>query len=174
MKRTNFAVYLNKYFTDYLPNTCGSTPQTIDSYRYSFILFLTYMQDEYHISADRVDISDLTYENIVSYLSWLQEIRSNGISTRNQRQAALNSFIRFLMYEFPEHLDEYQRILGIPVKKTPQKEISYLKTEGVALLISQVDLNQQNGLRDYVILGSQHFFGQFAKPLIVKPVVATA
>jgi hypothetical protein len=50
------------------------------------------------------------------------------------------------MYEFPEHLHEYQRILGIPVKKTPQKEISYLKTEGVALLISQVDLNRQNGL----------------------------
>lgn len=166
MKRTDFAVYLNKYFTDYLPNTCGSTPQTIDSYRYSFILFLTYMQDEYHISADRVDISDLTYENIVSYLSWLQEIRSNGISTRNQRQAALSSFIRFLMYEFPEHLDEYQRILAIPVKKMPQREISYLKTEGVALLISQVDLNRQNGLRDYVILSLLYTTGIRASELI--------
>jgi integrase/recombinase XerD len=166
MKRTDFAAYLNKYFTDYLPNTCGSTPQTIDSYRYSFILFLTYMQDEYQISADRVDISDLTYENIVSYLSWLKEIRSNGVSTRNQRQAALNSFIRFLMYEFPEHLHEYQRILGIPVKKTPQKEISYLKTEGVALLINQVDLNRQNGLRDYVILSLLYTTGIRVSELI--------
>jgi len=96
MKRTNFAVYLNKYFTDYLPNTCGSTPQTVDSYRYSFILFLTYMQDEHQICADKVDISDLTYENIVSYLNWLQEIRKNGISTRNQRQAALNLTFRTL------------------------------------------------------------------------------
>ncbi len=124
------------------------------------------MQDQYQISADRVDISDLTYENIVSYLSWLQEIRSNGISTRNQRQAALSSFIRFLMYEFPEHLDEYQRILGIPVKKTPQKEISYLKTEGVALLISQVDLNRQNGLRDYVILSLLYTSGIRVSELI--------
>lgn len=166
MKRTNFAVYLNKYFTDYLPNTCGSTPQTLDSYRYSFILFLTYMKDEHQISADRVDISDLTYENIVSYLSWLQEVRTNGISTRNQRQAALNSFIRFLMYEFPEHLDEYQRILATPVKKAPQKEISYLKTEGVALLISQVDLKQQNGLRDYVILSLLYTTGIRVSELI--------
>jgi site-specific recombinase XerD len=166
MKRTNFAVYLNKYFADYLPNTCGSTPQTIDSYRYSFILFLTYMQDEHHISPDRVDISDLTYENIVSYLSWLQEIRTNGISTRNQRQAAINNFVRFLMYEFPEHLDEYQRILGIPVKKAPQKEISYLKTEGVALLVSQVDLNRQNGLRDYVILSLLYTTGIRVSELI--------
>lgn len=166
MKKTNFALYLNKYFIEYLPNTCGSSPQTIDSYRYSFILFLTYMQGEHHVSADRVDISDLKYENIISYLSWLQGTRSNGISTRNQRQAALNNFIRFLMYEFPEHLDEYQRILSIPVKKAPQKEISYLKTEGVALLISQVDLNRQNGLRDYVILSLLYTSGIRVSELI--------
>jgi len=166
MKRTDFAVYLNKYFTEYLPNTCGSTPQTIDSYRYSFILFLTYMQDEHKISADKLDISDLTYKNITSYLSWLQEIRLNETSTRNQRQAALNSFIRFLMYEFPEHLDKFQRILGIPVKKAPQKEISYLKTEGVALLIKQVDLNRQNGLRDYVILSLLYTTGIRVSELI--------
>lgn len=152
MKRTDFAIYLNKYFVDYLPNICGSTPLTIDSYRYTFILFFKYMQDENKVNADRIDISDLNYKNIISYLSWLQEIRRNGISTRNQRQAGLNSFIRFLMYEFPEHLDEYQKILSIPVKKAPQKEISYLKTEGVALLIKQINLNQRNGLRDYVIL----------------------
>lgn len=166
MKRTDFAIYLNKFFIDYLPNVCGSTPQTVDSYRYSFILFLTYMQSEHQISADKVDISDLTYKNIVAYLNWLQESRTNGISTRNQRQAALNSFIRFLMYEFPEHLDEYQRILGIPVKKSPQKEITYLKTEGVLLLINQVDLNQQNGLRDYVILSLLYTTGIRVSELI--------
>ena len=166
MKRTNFAIYLNKFFIDYLPNVCGSTPQTVDSYRYSFILFLTYMQSEHQISADKVDISDLTYKNIVAYLNWLQKTRKNGISTRNQRQAALNSFIRFLMYEFPEHLDEYQKILGIPVKKAPHKEISYLKTEGVLLLINQVDLNWQNGLRDYVILSLLYTTGIRVSELI--------
>ncbi|MCM3363961.1 tyrosine-type recombinase/integrase [Niallia sp. Sow4_A1] len=166
MKKTNFALYLNKYFTGYLPNNCGSTPQTIDSYRYSFILFLTYMQDEHRISADKVDVSDLTRNNVVDYLNWLQVTRSNGISTRNQRQAALNSFIRFLMYEFPEHLDEYQKILGIPVKKAPQKEISYLKTDGVALLIEQVDLSRQNGLRDYLILSLLYTTGIRVSELI--------
>lgn len=166
MKRTDFAVYLNKYFIDYLPNICGSTPQTIDSYRYSFILFLTYMQDEHNISADKVNISDLTWKNVLNYLDWLQRKRSNGISTRNQRQAALNSFVRFLMYEFPEHLPEYQKILGIPIKKAPQKEISYLKTDGVALLIRQVDSNRQNGLRDYVILSLLYTTGIRVSELI--------
>ena len=165
-KRTDFAMYLNKYFTVYLPNAYGSPPQTIDSYRYSFILFLTYMKERHQIPADRVNISDLTYDNTVSYLSWLEEARSNGISTRNQRQAAINSFIRFLMYELPEYLLEYQKILGIPVKKAPQKEITYLKTEGVALLIGQVDLNRQNGLRDYVILSLLYTTGIRVSELI--------
>jgi len=125
---------------------------TIDSYRYTFILYLTFMEEEKRISADKVKISDLNYSSVSYFLGWLQDKRSNGISTRNQRQAAINSFVKYLMYEFPEYLNEYQRILGIPVKKAPQKEISYLKTDGVKLFLNQVDTRTTNGLRDYVIL----------------------
>ena len=37
MKTTDFAVLLNKFFVQFLPNERGSTPLTIDSYRYVFI-----------------------------------------------------------------------------------------------------------------------------------------
>lgn len=110
------------------------------------------MEEEKRISADKVKISDLNYLSVSCFLRWLQEKRGNGISTRNQRQAAINSFVKYLMYEFPEYLSEYQRILGLPVKKAPQKEISYLKTDGVKLFLNQVDTRTTNGLRDYVIL----------------------
>lgn len=166
MKTTDFALYLNKYFTVYLPNESGSTPMTIDSYRYAFILYLTYMQEELHISADRVQISNLTHKNVLLFLEWLQEQRQNGVATRNQRQSAINSFVRFLMYEFPEHLNEYQRILGIPIKKAPQKEISYMKTDGVKLLMEQVDHESSNGLRDYVILSLLYTTGMRVSELI--------
>lgn len=166
MKTTDFALYLNRYFTVYLPNESGSTPMTIDSYRYAFILYLTYMQEELHISADRIQISDLTHKNVLLFLEWLQEQRQNGIATRNQRQATINSFVRFLMYEFPEHLDEYQRILGIPVKKAPQKEISYMKTDGVKLLMDQVNVESSSGLRDYVMLSLLYTTGLRVSELI--------
>lgn len=152
MKSTDLARYLSKYLTRYLPDNCGSTPQTVDSYRYSFILFLTYMEEKRGIPADKLRISDLTYANILGFLNWLQEERGNGASTRNQRQAALNGFVHFLKYEYPDYMDEYQKILRIPVKKAPKKEISYLKTDGMRLLISQVSLSSRNGLRDYVML----------------------
>lgn len=152
MTRTDFAIYLNKFLTDHLVNTRGSSSLTIDSYRYAFIYLLEYYRTVIGIEADKICIADMTRDRILDFYKWLESNRSNGISTRNQRQAAINSFIHFLMYERPEYLSEYQRIIGIPVKKAPQKEISYLKTDGVKVLMEQIPLNQTNGLRDYVML----------------------
>lgn len=152
MKQTDFAICLNRFLTDFLVNKKGCSPKTIDSYRYAFIFLLDYYNEVIGIPADQMTISSLTYERLLGFLDWLQSERKSGIATRNQRQAAINSFIRFLMYEKPEFLNEYQKILGIPVKKAPQKEISYLKTDGVSALMEQVDTRKADGLRDYVML----------------------
>jgi len=108
--------------------------------------------EEKGVGADKIDIPDITRNLVIDYLKWLQDRRGNSIATRNQRQAAVNSFINYLVYEFPEYMSEYQRILNIPIKKAPQKDITYLKTDEVKILINQVDVDNKNGLRDYVIL----------------------
>lgn len=152
MKRTDFAVFMNKYLTVYLVDTRGSKALTVESYRYAFISLLEYYTEELGISADKICLADLTYKNISGFYIWLETKHNNGALTRNQRQSAINSFIRYLMYERPEYLPEFQRILGIPFKKTMQKEISYLKPEGVRLLLKYVPADSKNGLRDNVIL----------------------
>lgn len=151
MKNTDFATHLGKYFTHYLPNECGSSPQTIDSYRYAFILFLEYMETK-GMPPEKMVIADFTRDNIRGFLGWLESERGNSPATRNYRLAAMKGFVHYLKYEFPDYLDEYQRILAIPLKKTIQREISYLKTDGVELLVAQVDTGKKNGLRDYVML----------------------
>lgn len=166
MKRTDFAICLNKYLTDYMVNARGSTERTIASYRYAFVFLLEYYSDELKIPADKVTLSDLTYDNISGFYKWLQDHQGNSIATRNQRQAAVNSFIKFLVYERPEYMPEYQRILGIPVKKAPQKEISYLKEDGIKLLMDQIPLNEPNGLRDYVMLMLMYTTGVRVSELI--------
>lgn len=152
MKQTDFAILLNRFLTDFLLNKRGCSPKTIDSYRYAFIFLLEYYAEVVDISADQITIKDLTYERMLDFFDWLQEERKNSISSRNQRQAAINSFIRYLMYEKPDFLNEYQKILGIPVKRAPQKEISYLKADGIASLMKCIDMDRSNGLRDYVML----------------------
>ena len=151
MKNTDFAVHLGKYFTRYLPNERGSSPQTIDSYRYAFILFLEYMET-IGVPPEKMTVADFTRDNIRGFLNWLETDRCNSPTTRNYRLAAMKGFVHYLKFAFPDYLDEYQRILSIPLKKTIQREISYLKTDGVKLLVAQVDTSKKNGLRDYVIL----------------------
>lgn len=166
MKHTDFAFFLNKFFVKYLPNVKSASPLTIDSYRYSFVNYLIYMDETIHISADNITVKDLTYENINDYLTWLESVRHNGASTRNQRQAAINSFIKFLMLELPEYMTEYQRIMAIPIKKTTQPEISYAKTEGMQLIMSLPDVATASGLRDYVILSLLYTTGIRVSELI--------
>ena len=151
-RQTDFAISLNKFLTDHLPNKRGSSPKTIDSYRYSFIFLLEYYEEVHGIKPEQLKLSAITYERLSEYYEWLQKTRHSSVSTRNQRQAAINSFIRFVMHERPEYLNECQRILGIPVKKAPHKGISYLKTAGVSALMETVDTSKTNGMRDYVML----------------------
>lgn len=152
MKSTDFATYLGKYFTKYLPNDRGSSPQTIDSYRIAFVLYLEYIEKENRIKPEKMSIENFTRESITGFLKWLENERKNSIATRNYRLAAMKGFVHFLKYEFPDYMDEYQRILGIPLKKSEQKEISYMKNEGIKLLVNQINVDSTNGLRDYVII----------------------
>lgn len=152
MKTTDFAAHMTRYFTRYLTNERGSSPQTIDSYRYAFLLYFEYMESCYGIRPEKLTVSDYTRESILGFLKWLEEKRQNSSATRNYRLAAMKGFVHYLKYEFPDYMEEYQRILGIPLKKSEQKEISYMKTDGVKLLVSKIDRNGTNGLRDYVII----------------------
>lgn len=152
MKTTDFAVLLNKFFVQFLPNECGSMPLTIDSYRYAFIHFLTFLEEVHSIPAEKAKISDITRDTVMGFLNWLEDDRGNSISTRNQRQAAINSFVHFLKYEFPDYLNEYQKILAIPIKKAPKKEVSYVKEDGLQQIVNEIDMRKKNGIRDLVIL----------------------
>ena len=152
MKQTDFAICLNKFFITHLPNVKGVSPQTIDAYRYTFIRFLEYMLESRHKAADKVRISDLSYGNVCGYLDWLETSRHNGTATRNQRQAAMNSFVRFLMMERPEYMNRYQQILAIPIHKTLQPGISYAKTDGMKLMMGLPDASTPSGMRDHLIL----------------------
>jgi integrase/recombinase XerD len=166
MKRTDFAFFLNKFFIKYLPNAKRASPLTIDSYRYSFINFLAYMLEYQHKTADKIAVRDLTYESVSGYLDWLESCKRNSPATINQRQAAIKSFVKFLMFELPEYMNEYQRILATPIRKTLQPEISYAKTDGMKLIMSLPDVTTATGLRDYAILSILYTTGIRVSELI--------
>ena len=66
--KTDFAVHLSRYFTRYLPNENGSSPQTIDTYRNAFVLYLEYMESICGIKPEKISVHGL-YKGIHTWLS---------------------------------------------------------------------------------------------------------
>ena len=77
----------------------------------------------------KTDIESDNQRNRCGIPSWLEEERRCCAATRNVRLAALHSFFKYLQYQNPENLMEWQRILSIPVKKTEKPTINYLPVE---------------------------------------------
>lgn len=166
MKPTDFSFYLTGFLTKYLPGETGTSKNTIDSYRDTFILFLRFLRDVKKIPTDQLTLSMVTKNIIVEYLDWMEKSRRCSTSTRNVRLAALHSFFKYLQYENPDNLLEWQKILSIPVKKTEKKTINYLTLDGIKLLLKMPNSSTMAGRRDLALLSLMYDTGARVQEII--------
>jgi len=124
------------------------------------------MKDVQNVKVERLTLDLLTRQRVVDFLSWVQEERCCGIATRNQRLAAIHSFISYLQYEDIYHLAEWQKIRSIKAKKTENKSISYLTTEGIKLLLEQPDNTTGKGRRNLALLALMYDTGARVQEII--------
>ena len=128
MKQVNdFARLLSGFLNNYLPDEKGVSANTIKSYSLTFILFIKYMHENRNIPVTRLSFTHLKKDLVVGFLDWLQKERGCGEATRNQRLAAISSFIKYAEYMTPGHLFDCHQILSIPSKKTESKNLNYLR-----------------------------------------------
>lgn len=151
-KPTDFAVLLSDFLTEYLPIQKGASIKTIASYRDTFKLLLRYLRDEKGSPPEKVKFAAIDADVIKDFLKWIESERGCGISTRNQRLAAIRSFFRFAQFEFPERLDSFQKILSLPSKKTIPTVIPYLTADEMRVLLSEPDISTVSGRRDLAIM----------------------
>lgn len=160
MKRaSDFPYYLSKFLTGYLPGEAGVSPNTVLSYRDTFLLLLKYCKAHESVLPEDMTLDMLTRELVLSFLSWLENERGCGVSTRNQRLTAIHSFCRFMQLEDVLRLNQYQKIISIPKKKGKKGTINYLSLEGIKLILEQPDAEKMSGRRDMVLLSLMYDTG---------------
>jgi len=104
-------------------------------------------------------MKSITKASVVEFLDWLQSERKCSDSTRNLRLAALHSFFKYVQYQNPDNLYEYQDIMSIKVKKARKKPLNYLTVEGIKLLLEQPDITTKRGRRDLTLLSLMYDTG---------------
>ncbi len=166
MKVTDFSKALTDFLMKYLPSERNVSTNTIKAYKDTFILFITFMQSQKGIKAYKIDLSCITKASIVEYLDWLQNVRNNCNATRNMRLAAIRSFFKYLQYEHPEHMFQWQQILSIPVKNAGKGTIAYLTLDAIKAILSMPDPSSKKGRRDLAMLSLMYDSGARVQEII--------
>ena len=153
MKRntTDFASLVTGFLTDYLPFQRNYSKNTVLSYRDTFKLFTRFLTEAKGIKLRKFSMAEFDRILIVEFLEWLRG-NGSGISTVNQRLAALKSFAQYAETESVELLAPLQNIQSIKSAKFVPEEIKYLNPDQMALLINRPDINTATGFRHRLAL----------------------
>ncbi len=148
-RERDFGYYVAAFLADHLPAKKGCSAKTVPSYRDAIVLFVEFMQGR---CGEGFGLLDIDADIIGAFLDHLEADRGNSVATRNQRQAALNSFLSFVRMREPALYGQYGAILDMPRKKAPAPSIAYLAVPEVETLFASIDQSSRQGLRDKAML----------------------
>lgn len=148
---TDFAQLVTGFLTEYLPLQRNYSRNTVLSYKDALKLFAVFLTEFKNIRLNDFSMKDFDRQLIVEYLEWLRN-RGAGVSTANQRLAAIKTFADYAGIQCIEYLAPLQSVQGIKTKKAAAREITYLSVEQMSELINLPDINTDSGLRHRVVL----------------------
>lgn len=149
---TNFALALSDFLFHYFPDQRGLSTNTVASYSDALSQFLVFCENKMNIRREKITVNHLNLSMVEEFLDWLENEMHCGVSTRNQRHAALNSLFKYLQYKNPGHIALFQQIRAIPRKISKAQSVNHLSVEAVETLIKMPDTNTVYGRRDFMLL----------------------
>ncbi len=130
---------VQNFFQKYLTVERNVKHHTVLSYRDGLMLFLRYARQHFKCSVEQLDHKVLDVEVVRSFLSWLETDRKCGPRTRNQRLAAIKSFVHYVASVAPEHLERCRRIREMRQANFEHPEVEYLEEDEVLTLLEAID-----------------------------------
>jgi site-specific recombinase XerD len=152
MSDPTLGALVHDFFLDYLAQQKGLRQSSVRSYRDTMRLFLPFVAKEVRRPISRLKLEDLTLERVLAFLRHIERDRLNGIATRNQRLAALRTFVEYLGRRSPETLKLCHQVAAIPTKRTALPETRFIARDQVHSLFERLPELGRFALRDRVLL----------------------
>jgi integrase/recombinase XerD len=149
---TTFPVLLTRFFSQRLMQQRQASPHTISSYRDTFRLLLQFAKIRLGKQPSHLAWDDMDAPLISTFLDDLQDQRRIGTRSRNLRLTAIRSFFSYAAFELPERAEQIQRVLAIPCKRYPYKQVHYLSRQEIDAVLAAPDRNTWSGRRDHTWL----------------------
>ena len=149
---TALAPHVTAFFQERLTLERGASINTCDSYAYAFKLLLKYAHKRLGVTPARLEFEQIDAPLVVAFLIDLETTRANGPGSRNARLAAIKSFMHFMEYRIPPAIEQIQRILAIPLKKTDSRLVRHLNATEIQALLDAPKPVDWAGIRDRAML----------------------
>jgi site-specific recombinase XerD len=146
-----FPQIVQGYFCQNLINQKNASQQTVASYRDTMRLLLCFLKQHLGREPSRLNVSDLNADNVELFLNWLEQERGNAVRTRNNRFAAVRSFLRYAAARDPVQLPLVQRVLAMPMKRFDRPLMDFLLRDEVQAVLDAPDASTWSGRRDRVM-----------------------
>ena len=143
---------LQAFFTDRLIGERRASPHTIAAYRDTLKLLLAFAAKRLRRQPSQLDIGELDAPLVAAFLDYLEHQRGNSIRTRNARLAAIHSLFRYAALRHPEHLQDIDRVLAIPPKRSDRVTVTFLDEQEIDALLAAPDRTTWTGRRDHAML----------------------
>jgi site-specific recombinase XerD len=152
MSALTVGTVVHDFFVDYLRQQKGLRQSSVRSYRDTLRLFLPFVANGTRRPISRLQLEELSLEQVLGFLRHMEQDRHNSISTRNQRLAALRTFFEYLGRRSPEALHLCEQVAAIPTKRTPLPDTRFIACEQVQELFARLPNLGRLALRDRVLL----------------------
>jgi site-specific recombinase XerD len=143
---------VHDFFVDYLRQQKGLRHSSVRSYRDTLRLFLPFVANGTRRRISRLQLEELSLEQVLGFLRHMEQDRHNSISTRNQRLAALRTFFEYLGRRSPEALRLCEQVAAIPTKRTPLPDTRFIGRDQVQELFARLPTRGRLALRDRALL----------------------
>lgn len=147
-----FFKLVRNFLTIYLPKNRCCSPHTVRAYRDTINLLREFLQEQKGTPFTRIGFAMIDCALVYEFLDWLQAKRSCHVSTRNQRLAALKSFLRYSSIEEPALTAIYMNVQKITALRETKKGVSYLSQNSLKAILSQPDAGKNLGMRNRFLM----------------------
>lgn len=144
--------WVRRFLLEHLVGERNLSRHTQRSYRDTLTLLIPFSAGKLHKAVDQLCLTDLSAELVRLFLADLEESRGCGISTRNQRLAAIHALAGFVGLRSPEHIGWSGQLRSIPFKKGCRLPVPYLEKSEMDALLGAPDLSTAQGRRDHALL----------------------
>lgn len=131
----SFQILLQNYFIKRMMQQRQISPETINSYKDTFQIYILYLFEVHKISSSKVSMEHFKIDYIEGFCQYLKVSSNNKATTINNRIAALKSFMKYVLEMDPEYSYIAKHVLMLPMQKCEIPTLDYIdKNEFEAML----------------------------------------